>query len=318
MYNREKVETLCEMAFAVAGGNFSYRIARSDHDDGLESLVVSMNMMAEEIREIFHHFALVNPHESYKQMAQMTFILDESFQIRNFNHYAQQLLGLKPAEIKGKSLADFMTGESQAKWAEEILKISQSEVQTYFHTIRIFFTSGKSLTIPALCSVSSLVLEKDLERLYFVTALHTIVQSREKEQIIQEEIKNLRKQRNTRKKHHQAVLRNETDRRKVEEIHQVILSHPEMPLPSLRELAHAYGTNEFKLKTGFRQYYNTSVFRFQKQERLKRAHHLIVDTDLPLMQVAEISGFKNFPHFSKIFKKRYGYNPSYLRNRNYI
>lgn len=310
--DKEKIEKICQMIFEVASGNFSYRIERSRHEDQLETVIVLLNMMAEEIRESFHHFALINPHETYKQIAQMTFILDEQFCIRNFNAPAQQLTGMEPSQLYGTSFENFLTAESKANWSKQIEEIKNFGEQPFFHTLRLFFSSRNSLTVPSLCSVSSLLLKKDEQKLYFVTALQTIIQSKEKEERIQLALQNLKQKNPKAGKKKKALLHREADKRKIQEVYDYILNNLEKPLPSLKELAHQHGTNEFKLKIGFRQLYNTSVFRFQKEQRLKRAHSFIINSDLSLGRIADICGFQSFPHFSKIFKAQYGYNPSEL------
>ena len=310
--DKAKIEKICQMIFEVASGNFSYRIERSRHEDQLETVIVLLNMMAEEIRESFHHFALINPHETYKQIAQMTFILDEQFCVRNFNAPAQQLTGLDPSEMYGTSFENFLTTESKVKWAEQIEEMNKSGENPFFHTLRLFFSSKNSLTVPSLCSISSLLLKNDGQKLYFLTALQTIIQSKEKEDRIQLALQNLKQQDQKPGKKKKALLHREADKRKIQEVYDYILNNLEKPLPSLKELAHQHGTNEFKLKVGFRQLYNTSVFRFQKEQRLKRAHSFILNSDLSLGRIADICGFQSFPHFSKIFKSQYGYNPSEL------
>lgn len=310
--DKEKIEKICQMILEVASGNFSYRIERSRHEDQLETVIVLLNMMAEEIRESFHHFALINPHETYKQIAQMTFILDEQFRIRNFNAPAQQLTDLDSSEIYGTPFKNFLTTESETNWTKQIEEMKKSGEQPFFHTLRLFFSSKNSLTVPSLCSVSSLLLKKDGHKLYFVTALQTIIQSKEKEERIQLALQNLKLQSRKPDRKKKNLLHRETDKRKIQEVYDFILNNLEKPLPSLKELAHQHGTNEFKLKIGFRQLYNTSVFRFQKEQRLKRAHSFILNSDLSLGRIADICGFQSFPHFSKIFKAQYGYNPSEL------
>lgn len=313
--DKEKIAKICQMILEVASGNFSYRIERSRHNDQLETIIVLLNMMAEEIRESFHHFALINPHETYKQIAQMTFILDDQFCVRNFNSSAQQLLGLPFSELSGAPFEKFLTIDSAELWKKEIEEIKKLNESPYYQTLRLFFSSSNSLTVPALCSISSLVLKKDNRKLFLVTALQTIIQSKEKEENIQLALQNLKSNGLKSKKKQQYSLYREADKKKIQKIYDYILNNLEKPLPSLKELALEHGTNEFKLKIGFRQLYNTSVFRFQKDQRLQRAHSFISNTDIPLSRIAEICGFKSFPHFSKIFKTKYGYNPSDLRNQ---
>lgn len=106
----------------------------------------------------------------------------------------------------------------------------------------------------------------------------------------------------------------EPDIRKIREAHDHILMDLE-ETSSLKELAHSFGINEFKLKYGFKQVYGTTVFRFLMDERLKKASLLLQNTDMPLKRIAEMTGFKSFPHFSKAFKKRFGYCPSDLKKQ---
>ncbi|TXD81188.1 helix-turn-helix transcriptional regulator [Subsaximicrobium wynnwilliamsii] len=89
-----------------------------------------------------------------------------------------------------------------------------------------------------------------------------------------------------------------------------------MDFPSLKDFALQIGTNEFKLKYGFKELYGTTVYRFLVQERLRKAQMMIQYSDLPLKSIAYMTGFKSMPHFSRTFKKRYGYSPSALRNNS--
>lgn len=94
-----------------------------------------------------------------------------------------------------------------------------------------------------------------------------------------------------------------------------IQNHLEEPLPSTKELSVMFGTNEFTLKDSFRKVLKTSIYQFYNDERLKKAHQLILLTNIPLKEIALISGFNNYTNFYKAFKKRFNYPPSEL-NRN--
>lgn len=306
----KKIDRICRMILEVANGNFSYRIARSDHADHLERIIVSLNMMTEEIRESFNHFALINPRETYNRIGQMTFILDRDFHILNFNTLAQQMLEIDEL-VKGRPLIELLSPESCQPWEQKIEEIRARDSSEDLQTLRLVFNSPNTLTLPSLCSLSSMALTSASEKAYVLTALQILTQSAEKEKKIQNALKSPIKRNNN-----HTAIRRETDKKKIQEIYDYILENLERPLPSLKELAHQHGINEYKLKIGFRQIYNTSVFRFQKDQRLKRAHNFIMDSDLSLTRIADICGFKSFPHFSKIFKKKYGYNPSEVRKKD--
>lgn len=308
-----KIDRICRMILEVSNGNFSYKIERSGHEDHLERIVVSLNMMAEEIRESFHHFALINPHETYKQTAQMVFLLDENFRILNYNSSAQKILKTETRSIQGQHFSNFLSRESRQQWNKLIKTARQKKIAESFHTLRLFFNTQSDLALPSVCSLSALIQHNE-DRNYIVTAMQTLTESVEKEKKIKEllddpSLSSQRKGKNQ--------IRREADIKKIQDVYDYVLENLNKPLPSLKELAHQHGTNEFKLKVGFRQLYNTSVFRFQKDQRLKRAHNLINDSDLSLNRIADICGFKSFSHFSKIFKKKYGYNASHVRKKNF-
>jgi DNA-binding response OmpR family regulator len=53
-----------------------------------------------------------------------------------------------------------------------------------------------------------------------------------------------------------------------------------------------------------------SVHQFIMTLKLQRAKKLLLTTDLNVSQVAFDTGFKNISHFSRVFTKEFGYNPS--------
>ena len=89
--------------------------------------------------------------------------------------------------------------------------------------------------------------------------------------------------------------------------------HLEEPLPTTKELAVMFGTNEFTLKESFRTVVKTSIYQFYNEERLKKAHLLVQHTNIPLKEIALISGFNDYPNFYKAFKKKFNYPPSDLQ-----
>ena len=83
--------------------------------------------------------------------------------------------------------------------------------------------------------------------------------------------------------------------------------------PSLLELARQFGTNDFKLKKGFRELFGTTVFGYIAERRLTVAHQLITLTDQPVQEVAEVVGFTNAAHFATAFRRKFGHTPSQVR-----
>lgn len=94
-----------------------------------------------------------------------------------------------------------------------------------------------------------------------------------------------------------------------------ILLHLEEPLPTLKTLSRMFFTNDRKLKESFKALYHTSIYQYYNQERLKKAQLLILQTKLPLNDIAPACGFNTYHNFSTAFKKHFGHSPSALRLR---
>jgi AraC-like DNA-binding protein len=308
---KERIDSINRMIIEMASGNFSYQVERSEHNDELETLAVLLNMMAEEMRESFHHQGFVNPRRIYRHIAQITFILDQKFKIQTFSALTAEILFLQPDELLGMSFPELLTEDSKKVWQDLEPAL---ENNTFNKTVHLDFQTPDSLIVPAFCSVSLLYYANEDSKKIIITALQTVVQSKETEAVLQKAIQNGKVDHKVRKKAGKLrVLRRESDVAKIKEVYLYILKNLDEPLLSLKELAHSFGINEFKLKYGFKELYNTSVFRFQTDERLNKASLLVQNSEMPLKTIASITGFKSFPHFSKAFKMKFGYNPSDLR-----
>jgi AraC-like DNA-binding protein len=89
--------------------------------------------------------------------------------------------------------------------------------------------------------------------------------------------------------------------------------------PSLMELARQVGLNDFKLKTGFRQVFGTTVFGFLHHHRMETARQLLSDRRMNVREVAQAVGYTNQSHFASAFRKQFGVNPkSYLLHKKSV
>ncbi len=101
----------------------------------------------------------------------------------------------------------------------------------------------------------------------------------------------------------------------VERIHEaknLMLSHMDNPV-TLISLAHKVGTNDFKLKKGFKQLFGTTVFTYLLQARMERAEQLLTDTKMPVTEIAFTIGYQTIGSFTSAFKKYFGYPPTKIR-----
>lgn len=88
-----------------------------------------------------------------------------------------------------------------------------------------------------------------------------------------------------------------------------ILQHSFENPPSLLELAHQVGLNDYKLKLGFRQVFQTTVFGYLQTYRMELAKELLAAKTMSVQQVARKVGYAHAGYFSAAFKRKYGVNP---------
>lgn len=79
---------------------------------------------------------------------------------------------------------------------------------------------------------------------------------------------------------------------------------PVSELADLVQLSEDYFSVQFRKATG------VSPHQYIMAKRLEEARHLLRHTDLPVNEVAEMSGYANQAYFSAIFKKNFGVTPT--------
>lgn len=86
--------------------------------------------------------------------------------------------------------------------------------------------------------------------------------------------------------------------------------HFQQPL-GLPEIARLSGLNVKKLTAGFRQLFGVSVFEYVQDYRLQEAYRMLSAGGYTVTQVACFVGYA-IPHFSTLFRQRFGMPPSQL------
>jgi len=97
------------------------------------------------------------------------------------------------------------------------------------------------------------------------------------------------------------------DEEKMQRVHDILLQQFDRPL-TLAYLCMAVGTNEYKLKQGFRAVFGTSVHRRLTDIRMQTAWELL-ETGLPAATVAYRVGYQHPASFSTAFARYYGRVP---------
>ncbi|AJH16215.1 helix-turn-helix transcriptional regulator [Myroides profundi] len=103
-----------------------------------------------------------------------------------------------------------------------------------------------------------------------------------------------------------------SDKQKLAEAKEHIEQNYQDPL-SLSELALEVGLNDYKLKKGFKEVYNTTVFGYVYQLRMEYAHKLLRNTTIPIKEIAHYCGYEHVQHFTSAFKRMYQTTPAKYR-----
>ena len=265
-----------------------------------------LNMVSEEIRAAFIHQGFANAHTTPQCIIQLSLILNDSGQIELVTNGTCSLLSYLPKDLIGKPITEFMTEKSKEKWTKKLskhLKRERSETVLFLE-----FMTNDGLILAKDCQLS---VYQALDGSGQKILLNTVFFSKGEPFETGLPKKTLKVTKGT--KEHKVTL-TPKDIQIIRGVHDVIINNLDKDLPSLKELAHQEGTNEYKLKYGFKQVYGTTIFRFLIQERLRMARTLILHSTHTIKQIVQMTGFKSKTHFSRAFKDKYGRSPSEFRS----
>ncbi|WP_160716177.1 helix-turn-helix domain-containing protein [Chitinophaga solisilvae] len=108
-------------------------------------------------------------------------------------------------------------------------------------------------------------------------------------------------------------LKRKTDKEKIVAVRDLLIERLDSP-PSLSEIARAVGLNEYKLKRGFKEEFNNTVFGYLTDQRLQLAHRYLRDTGKTAAEISAELGYSTPQHFNNAFKKKFGFTPFSVRN----
>ena len=99
---------------------------------------------------------------------------------------------------------------------------------------------------------------------------------------------------------------------KLSEILALMETNLEEPLRPA-DLAATVNISTRQLERLFRRYLRSTPKKYYTEMRLQRAQHLLLQTDMSIINVALACGFNTSSHFSRKFRERYGMSPHKLR-----
>jgi len=292
--NRKRIDSIYQMLFEMAAGNFNFKIEKTGADDEIEGLILLVNLVAEELRASVLQHGFINSHFSFQYLIQNTFILNQEFLINSYSPDVANSFGYHADELFNAAFKTFLAKDSHNSW--ELISVSLISDAQYHNTSQLIFKSKNGLLIPAFCTISRLLHSTKI----LISSVNIVVNEAVRHNPV---LLNANNELPSPKRH---------DAKLIQQLYDYILDNLHSPLPTVKELSNKFATNEHKLKEGFRHFFNTSIYQFYNEERLKRAHLLIQQTNLPLKDIADKAGFGIYNNFSKAFRKRFGYSPNML------
>lgn len=303
--NDFRVKRIQQLLLEMAKGNFFYSLEPTDANDQTASLIVMLNMVNEEIRASFMHQGFANALNTPQCVVQMSLLLDSHGMVEMANQKACSLLSRLPQDVIGNALSDLLTEDSQRTWAQKFPKLLKREKSDTVYPLE--FKTPEGLILAKDCHLSVFhALDGSGQKILLDTVFFS------KGEPFDNGMANNAMMMSKGTKQPKMPM-SQADIRLIRNVHDMIISNLDKDLPGLKDLALQMGTNEYKLKYGFKQLYGTTIFRFLTQERLRKTKPLIQYSNLTLKEIAHMTGFKSVTHFSRAFKEKYGKSPSDLR-----
>jgi AraC-like DNA-binding protein len=109
----------------------------------------------------------------------------------------------------------------------------------------------------------------------------------------------------------QSVLRSARDRDRIFHARDYLLQNLDAP-PSLPELSRIAGLNEFKLKNGFKEVFNNTVYGYLTDVKLAQAKEQLL-AGMPIKEIALQLGYGSVQHFTRVYRKKFGQPPGKSR-----
>ncbi|MUM76790.1 helix-turn-helix domain-containing protein [Pseudodesulfovibrio sp. F-1] len=109
-----------------------------------------------------------------------------------------------------------------------------------------------------------------------------------------------------------------SDVERIRHARDILVSDLENP-PNIPELAALVGVNEKKLKIGFRQVFETSIFGYFREYRMQKAHEFLQQGNANVTETAYAVGYQSLSHFSHAFRERFGILPkAFLTSQRHL
>lgn len=286
--NQERIRGIYDMLFAMALGNFDYRLKTSTKKDKIDKAIEVLNQVAEVITNSISELGNYAPKYIFKVGLHPLLIIENESEIKSFTTILPLQLGYKLEIFKTIPFNEIITQESSQIFTDLCQILDDNELTR--RKIKLVFVGTSRQEIHYYCT-----LERHVPgNLVVISSI-----SNKTEIVVQKHLQN-----------------DNSEILKIQLVYDFIMANLSNPLPTTKELSGMFGINEVKIKSEFRKTFHTSIYKLYTDERLKLALDLIKNTDDSLTAIALQSGFSNYMTFYKAFRKKYLCSPTEIVRTN--
>ncbi|MXN91690.1 helix-turn-helix domain-containing protein [Flavobacterium sp. Sd200] len=246
-------------------------------------------LLSEELRTLLLHKAFVHPRKRYGLIQYGLVLLDADFIVRGTGSTTAGYFGYSGVFMYRTDFSRYIVPSSRKDFFTAVTALQQGE-NIYPQLLTLTFEARDGRLLTATCFIDRL-LYSDYDFIVSLFSLKPVVPT-----------SSMDKDKHARK----SLMA-------VQQVYDYILAHREGVLPTTREFARRFGTNEYELKKEFKTCFGTSIYQHYSQVRLERAFSLLKQTTTPLPEIANQCGFDDYSGFAKAFRKRYGMSPAKAR-----
>lgn len=279
-----------QMLWELATANNSYRIEESEANHEYHEIIKQLNHFASNWQKKTEETNFPTSFFSYQSTVQKTVIIAKNGLIKSFTNNLAVELEYTSKSLLNESIYQFLDDTSQLRTKNSIAETDIENQHTT--TLQLVFITATNQKVAHHCTISKLHYFEH----YIINTLTTVLQN------------NSQYNNNLTIPRDEIILFNQ--------IYEFICNYANEQLPSTKEIAKLFGLNEGKLKHEFRNQFNTSIYQLYTDERLKKSHQLIQQTQIPLKEIAFQCGFNSYLNFYKAFRKKYNYTPSEIKRDN--
>lgn len=287
------MDKIINYVLQLAQGNFSQILDFPDTKDKITSIRVALNLLTEELRESAMYSNFVPFDREPEPHSSIIYIINEHGKIDFVNQYGISELDNLDNKLIGTDFSSLLSRDSQEEWERILAKMTIPDA-----TIDTVVTLG-------------IVTREDQVRnriytLYKPKGMNIIIIS------LKSSARNLTHWIIPDSDHTKIKLRPE-DKLMLMEVKKYLNDNLDQSFMSLKKMAEIFGTNEFRIKSGFKILFDIPISTYFHQKKLRMTTAMIIESDLPISTIVYKMGYKSLTQFYNTFNDKFGIPPGQYR-----